>query len=128
MSSIMINISSRIPWRHCITVAMLSTVNACSIIAPHQQDYPVAMPEERPEARVVTGGIYQANRDVALFENPVAGRVGDILTIHLIESTTASKKSSTNTKKATNGSLAVSNLFGRAPTINGVNPLNAAMG
>jgi len=113
---------------YCIAALVLCMVSACSIIAPHQQDYPVAMPEERPEARAVTGGIYQVNHDVALFENPVAGRVGDILTIHLIESTTASKKSSTNTKKATNGSMAVTNLFGRVPTIKGTNPLTAGMG
>jgi len=109
-------------------LSMVSMLTACTMINDHPQDYAAVYPDEAPEARPATGAIYQSNRDVALFENPIAGRTGDILTIHLVESTTASKKSSTNTKKATNGSLGVSNIFGRAPTIHGTNPLNAAMG
>lgn len=102
-------------------------LSACALTNSRQQDYAPSFPDDAPEHRVVTGAIYQPNHDVALFENPVAGRVGDILTIHLVESTSASKKSSTSTKKATNASLGVSNIFGRVPTIRGTNPLQAGM-
>jgi len=109
----------------CFSISLLS---ACTSITTKPTEYEATLPPDVPETHVVTGSIYQANRDVALFENSVAGRVGDILTIHLVESTTASKKSSTNTKKATNASLAVTNIFGRTPTIKGTNPLQAGMG
>lgn len=110
-------------------VLMSCFIGACSLMSnkSKQEEYAATLPEEPPEVRVATGSIYQANHDVSLFENSVAGRVGDILTIHLIESTAASKKSSTNTKKATNGSIGVTNIFGRVPTIKGVNPLQAGM-
>ncbi|HEX2584658.1 MAG TPA: flagellar basal body L-ring protein FlgH [Steroidobacteraceae bacterium] len=113
--------------RRLVTTSLMLMLSACSMVNDHPQDYAAVYPDEAPETRPVTGGIYQANRDVALFENPIAGRIGDILTIHLVESTTASKKSSTNTKKATNASIGVSNIFGRAPTIHGTNPLSAGM-
>lgn len=107
---------------------MAAILSACSVLPPKFEDYAVAMPEDTVVTPTANGSIFQSNRDVALFENPIAGRVGDILTIHLVESTIASKKSSTNTKKATNASLGVTNLFGRAPTIKGINPLTAALG
>lgn len=111
-----------------IMLGLTCILSACSVTSPKQQDYTVTLPDDANEHRAVTGAIYQSNHDVALFENPVAGRAGDILTIHLVESTVASKKSSTNTKKATNASLGVTNIFGRTPTIHGTNPLQAGMG
>jgi len=108
--------------------SIVLTLSACSMVNDHPEQYAAVYPDDTPETRPATGAIYQANRDVALFENPIAGRVGDILTIHLVESTSASKKSSTNTKKATNASLGVTNIFGRTPTIHGTNPLQAGMG
>lgn len=111
-----------------VATVLLSILGACSTVSTNPADYAATLPPDLPETRAATGSIYQANRDVALFENAIAGRVGDILTIHLVESTTASKKSSTNTKKATNASLGVTNIFGRTPTIKGTNPLQAGMG
>ena len=55
-----------------------------------------------PTAAQANGAIYQAGHDVALFENAVARRVGDTLTIRLNERTNASKSSSTSTSKSTN--------------------------
>jgi len=106
----------------------LLSLSGCMTAQPKFEDYAVSLPDESADTRVANGSIFQSNRDVALFENPVAGRIGDILTIHLVESTTASKKSSTNTKKATNATLGITNLFGRTPTVKGVNPLTAGMG
>ncbi|MES1192174.1 MAG: flagellar basal body L-ring protein FlgH [Steroidobacter sp.] len=111
-----------------LLLAITTLLGACALTSTKQQDYAATLPDDASEHRVVTGGIYQANHDVALFENPIANRAGDILTIHLVESTSASKKSSTSTKKATNASLGVTNIFGRAPTIHGTNPLQAGMG
>ncbi len=66
------------------------------------------------------GGIYQANIGLTLFEDIKAGRVGDILTVRLIEQTDASKSSGTSTSKSTQATLASPTIFGREVTRNGV--------
>ena len=67
-----------------------------------------------------TGSIYQAGREVALFENPIAHHVGDIVTIVLNEQTAAQKSSSTNTNKNTSVALPGMTILGKALTIHGV--------
>ncbi len=52
-------------------------------------------------AAAANGAIYQAGHDVPLFENAVARRVGDMLTITLEEKTAAPKSASTSTAKKT---------------------------
>jgi len=59
---------------------------------------------------------------VRLFEDLRAGRVGDILTIRLVERTNASKNSQTQTAKTTAATLANPTVFGRPITRNG-NPV-----
>jgi flagellar L-ring protein precursor FlgH len=66
----------------------------------------------------------ERRHDVALFENAVARRVGDTLTIRLNESTNASKSSSTSTKKSTNIDIPGPIIAGRPVTANGVEILN----
>jgi flagellar L-ring protein FlgH len=115
-------------WTQSVAIAGLSIISACSLVQPRFDDYAAAMPAEAPDTRVANGAIFQANREVALFENPVAGRVGDILTVQLVESTIASKKSSTTTKKASNASLgAGTTVLGAPITVGGNNILNAGM-
>lgn len=101
----------------------------CMASQPRINDYAATQPEDTDGTRVANGSLFQTGRDVALFENPVAGRSGDILTIHLVESTSASKKSSTSTKKATNASLgAGTSVFGKPVTVGGKNVLSAGIG
>jgi flagellar L-ring protein FlgH len=73
-----------------------------------------------PAAPPANGSIYQDGREVALFENPIARHVGDIVTIVLNESTQAQKSSSTNTTKATTDTLPGMTLLGKALTVHGV--------
>ena len=91
---------------------------ACAAREPIDENYPEFPEVVVPEAQ--NGAIYQAGYDVALFENATARRVGDIVTIRLIEATNASKSSSTTTKKATKLDLPGPILFGRPVTANGV--------
>ncbi|MGC3979873.1 MAG: flagellar basal body L-ring protein FlgH [Steroidobacteraceae bacterium] len=106
----------------------LAALGGCALTQPSYEDYAIALPQEQPDTRVANGSIYQSNRDVALFENPVASRVGDVLTIRLVENTTASKKSSTNTSKSTNASLgAGTTVLGRPITVGGNSILNAGI-
>src|SRR3569623_28252 len=57
--------------------------------APQQETLPPA----------TEGAIFQAGREISLFSDTKAQRVGDMITIILVEKTQASKKASTNSSK-----------------------------
>jgi len=69
------------------------------IIQPSVPDYDATWPEEPELAQTTSGAIYSVGHDIPLFESAVAHRVGDTVTIRLVESTNATKSSSTATKK-----------------------------
>jgi flagellar L-ring protein FlgH len=119
----------RAVMRAALSLVCAATLSACIFTQPRFEDYAPAAPLDQPDTSVANGSIFQANKDVALFENAVASRVGDILTVQLVESTSASKKSSTTTKKASNASLgAGTSVLGRPITIGGKNVLEAGIG
>lgn len=106
----------------------LILVTACALVAgcagrrdivPGPDPYPV----DTAVTHSATGAIYQAHRDVALFENPVAARVGDIVIVRLAENTNAVKKASTSTQKSTSVSLPGPTIAGRPVTVNGTDVL-----
>lgn len=94
---------------------------------PAEPDYSATWPEPPPAAEQANGAIYQVGHDVALFENSVARRVGDTLTVRLNENTNASKKSSTSTSKSTGVKLPGPTIAGRPVTVNGTEILNAGI-
>lgn len=98
------------------------TLGGCAVIQEDNarfQPPPIPMPVyEAAES----GTIYNAGTDIRLFEDRKAGRVGDILTVLLTESTTASKNSATSTGKSTEATLLNPSIFGRPITDDG-NPL-----
>lgn len=102
------------------------TLSGC-VMAPSEPDYSPTWPEPAPSAAQGNGAIYQAGHDVALFENSVARRVGDTLTIRLNENTNASKSSSTTTKKSTSVDLPGPIIAGRPVTVNGTEILSASV-
>lgn len=73
-----------------------------------------------PEAtRANNGAIYQTGFGVRLFEDQRARRVGDILTIVLQETTTATKSASTSTTKENDVDIAGPTLLGGPVTKDG---------
>ncbi len=90
-----------------------------------EEGFDASWPEVVPATQAANGAIYQAGHDIPLFENTVARRVGDTLTIRLDESTNASKSSSTSTKKSTNVDLTGPTIAGRPVTAHGVEVLGA---
>lgn len=106
----------------CLAIAMGAILSGC-VTPPPDPDYAATWPEPVPSASAGNGAIYQAGHDIALFENSVARRVGDTLTIRLNESTNASKSSSTTTKKSTSASLPGPTVAGRPVTVNGTEVL-----
>jgi flagellar L-ring protein FlgH len=106
------------------TVARIVAVSAVAVLAgcvsrPPEPDYSATWPEPAPTQAESNGAIYQAGHDVALFENSVARRVGDTLTIRLNERTNASKSSTTSTSKSTNIDLPGPTIAGRPVTVHG---------
>ena len=101
--------------------AALLGLSACQTHhAPKNKDDDGMSWAEEAAPKPSNGAIYQVGREVALFENPAARHVGDIVTIVLNESTAAQKSSSTNTNKATTQTLPGMTLLGKALTVHGV--------
>ncbi len=65
----------------------------------HNANFAPAPPPYQPPPLHPTGGIYQSHRDLRLFENLTAHRVGDILTIRLVEETDAAKDADLQIRK-----------------------------
>jgi flagellar L-ring protein precursor FlgH len=84
-------------------------------------DFPEPPPVE------ANGAIYQAGRDVPLFENTTAHRVGDTITIRLEERTQAQKSSSTSTSKSSSADIGGITVAGRPVTKNGVEILTGSL-
>ena len=97
------------------------------VTPPAEPDYSATWPEPPPAAEQANGAIYQVGHDIALFENSVARRVGDTLTVQLNENTNASKKSSTSTSKSTSVELPGPTIAGRPVTVHGTEILNAGV-
>lgn len=74
--------------------------------------YPAArVVAERP----VTGAIYRPGYALALFEDVKARRIGDLLTIRLVEATVAEKSASTRTERETSAQIDNPTVLGTTP-------------
>ncbi|WEN14623.1 flagellar basal body L-ring protein FlgH [Rhodanobacter sp. AS-Z3] len=65
------------------------------------------------------GSIYHDSQNMELFTDPRAHRVGDILTVALVESTQATKKASTTTSKTDKAKIASPTVLGHSLSIGG---------
>ena len=77
-----------------------------------QQSWEPAEPQVPVYQPPTDGSIYATGSEVRLFEDRKAGRVGDILTVRLVERTNASKNSATSTAKSTEAELGNPTVFG----------------
>ena len=106
----------------CVVVAamlLLVILSGCETARrPVKEDDSLSWAQE-PAPAPSNGAIYQAGRDVALFENPIARHVGDIVTITLNEATAAKKSATTTTTKNTSTTLPGMTLLGKPVTVHG---------
>ena len=104
------------------TLLLMGIAAGCSqtriVVQPDPQYAPVDLNaiEYKP---LDNGSIFQSGRSVRLFEDNKAYRVGDVLSVTLMESTNASKSAETNTDKDDEIDISASAIFGSTPTING---------
>ncbi len=82
-------------------------------------DFAPVEPVATQAPRVATGSIFQAGGGMQLFGDRKALRVGDLLTVMLVEKTDASKSASTATARDTSISMSAPTLFGRQMLLGG---------
>jgi len=106
----------------------LSLLAGCMAMPARDDGQWAPTPPMQPEvaAAPADGAIYHDNQNMELFSDARAHRVGDILTIVLVESTQASKKASTSTSKKDKADVAAPTIMGKDLTING-NPLSVGL-
>jgi flagellar L-ring protein precursor FlgH len=106
--------------RSSIVIACCA-LSACGLV-PHKPPKPdpvVARVLPPPTPRT-DGAIYQSGQQIELFADLKARRVGDVLTIRLTETTSASKSAVTKTTKTTAVNNTGPTVFGRTITAGGV--------
>ncbi len=103
-----------------LIVVTLGFTSGCITIKQPENSYEPPRPSEPVYGAPTSGAIYNNGADVRLFEDRKAGRVGDILTVRLQESTNASKNSATSTAKTTEVELANPVVSGTNITTNGI--------
>lgn len=107
-----------------LCVCVMSLV-ACQSLPERDPAYAAVRPVALPPLQNHSGSIYQAGYDIRLFEDSRARRVGDLLTINLVESTNASKQAATSLSKSTDTTVANPTILGTTPQFNvpGILPL-----
>ena len=108
-------------------LAIAGLCAGCAGLGRSDGPWEPSMPDSPPPQAAANGAIYQAGYDIPLFENAVARRVGDVLTVRLVENTNASKSSKTSTAKATAVTLPGPTIGGRPVTVNGTEILSGGM-
>ena len=111
----------------CIAAVMLPVLEACTPLPQRDPSFaPVAPADLRPPAQN-GGSVYQSGYDVRLFEDQTAKRIGDILTITLVESTKAAKAADLNTKKTTSMNATIPSILGIAASAFGASNPTASL-
>lgn len=95
-------------------LTLLSTAALLGGCVTTQPQPPMALPQPQLDVppKSVNGAIYQAGHDVRLYEDRVARRVGDLVTVVLEEETDASKAAKTSVAKDSTTSLPTPTIAG----------------
>jgi flagellar L-ring protein precursor FlgH len=109
-----------------LVLILMGLLSGCQTTGPKRDAaYAPIRPVSPPPMPTGNGSIYQAGYEMIWFEDIVARRVGDLLTVTLVENTQANKSATTSTGKSTEFSMANPTLFGSTPQFNtpGIIPL-----
>lgn len=108
-------------------LAALLVLGGCATTPPPHDSYRPTLPRAYISEESTDGSIYQAARDVRLFEDAKARHIGDIITVVLKESTSASKSAKASADKTQETTIASPTILGANPTFNvpGIIPLSS---
>jgi flagellar L-ring protein FlgH len=107
-------------------VLLLATVAGCAMQSTKHEDadWAATPPAEPPPPTQTDGAIYHDMQNMELFADARAHRIGDILTINLVESTQASKKSETSTSKTDQNQIGAPQILGHTLSVHGGSAAN----
>lgn len=105
--------------KRVLLLALLVLLGGCATTtAPRDPAYAPARPLVAAPPALANGAIYQSGYEIALFEDQRARRVGDLLTINLVEKTNAQKQATTNTTKENTVDIKNPTILGTTPQFN----------
>lgn len=113
--------------RTALACAVAALLGGC-VIAGDVRPYPTMAPLQPimpPQAEPTAGAIYAAGPTLQLYSDRRARDVGDLLTITLLENTTAQTSANTATNKESNLSLGTPSILGAPVTLGGKAILSA---
>ncbi|HXC20827.1 MAG TPA: flagellar basal body L-ring protein FlgH [Steroidobacteraceae bacterium] len=104
-----------------LAILLCGALAACGLLPPiHHKPDPVVPRVLPPPTPRTEGAIYQSGQQIELFADLKARRVGDVLTVRLTETTSASKSAVTKTTKTTGVNNTGPTVLGRTITTGGV--------
>lgn len=112
----------------CATLLTLPLLGGC-VAAGDVRPYTAMAPIVQPlpaAAAPSAGAIYQAGPGLSLFSDDKAREVGDLLTINLVERTTAQSTATTGTSKTSETEISTPSIFGAPVTLHGKDILSAS--
>jgi flagellar L-ring protein FlgH len=101
-------------FKGACVAAVLALFGGCASKPDFADDYPRINVQRAILPSGVNGAIYNRGTDMALFEDIKARRVGDILTVLLVEQTSGTKSSDNNLSQSADISLGVPTIGGTA--------------
>ena len=113
--------------RIALPCAVAALLGGC-VIAGDVRPYPAMAPIQPimpPQSAPTAGAIYAAGPTLQLYSDRRARDVGDLLTITLLENTTATTSANTATNKESNLSIGTPSIFGAPVTLGGKDVLSA---
>ncbi len=101
-----------------LVLTLLTTIllAGCNTAPKRDPDYAAVEPPAMPPQPIGNGAIYQAGYDKRWFEDLRARRVGDMVTVNLVEQTDATISNSTEVTKSSSIDVTNPTLFGRTPS------------
>ena len=130
----MVGRAARMSWMvraACAGLAMIALAGCADMQNRQRQEdalWAATAPLESTEKPQANGAIYHDMQNMELFNDSRAHRIGDILTINLVEAMQASKKSQTTTSKTDKVSAAAPELLGHSLSVGGGRPANSSLG
>lgn len=111
--------------RSLFSLGALLLLSACATTqhgpVPGEQPYRPAVASTPAAVTINKGGIYQPHNEMALFADRRSNRVGDIITVRLVERTVSSKSAETSTSKNASNDLDTPDLLGPLASRTGIN-------
>jgi len=117
--------NSHLYARFVAAVWLVAMLAGCAGMQERQKkeeaEWAATAPVTQPTPPPADGSIYHDMQNMELFNDPRAHRVGDILTINLVEAMQASKTSETTTSKTDKNTLSAPEVLGHTLSVKGGN-------